>query len=53
MYIGYMIELNDEANAARDKRDKSFFPGDISEGVPPVPIPNTEVKPFSADGTWS
>ena len=19
---------------------------------PPVPIPNTEVKPFSADGTW-
>ena len=25
--------------------------GDHSEGVPPVPIPNTEVKPFSADGT--
>ena len=21
-------------------------------GVPPVPIPNTEVKPASADGTW-
>jgi hypothetical protein len=21
-------------------------------GVPPVPIPNTEVKPSSADGTW-
>ena len=20
--------------------------------VPPVPIPNTEVKPLSADGTW-
>ena len=20
--------------------------------VPPVPIPNTEVKPHSADGTW-
>ena len=19
---------------------------------PPVPIPNTEVKPYSADGTW-
>ena len=26
--------------------------GDNGEGVPPVPIPNTEVKPFSADGTW-
>ena len=26
--------------------------GDNGERVPPVPIPNTEVKPFSADGTW-
>ena len=26
--------------------------GGDDEGVPPVPIPNTEVKPFSADGTW-
>ena len=26
--------------------------GDNSERDPPVPIPNTEVKPFSADGTW-
>jgi hypothetical protein len=25
--------------------------GECSEGVPPVPIPNTEVKPFSPDGT--
>src|SRR5258708_39788613 len=25
--------------------------GDSSEGVPPVPIPNTEVKPYSPDGT--
>ena len=25
--------------------------GDHGEGVTPVPIPNTEVKPFSADGT--
>ncbi len=28
----------------------NFFGGD-SEGETPVPIPNTEVKPFSADGT--
>ena len=26
--------------------------GDNSEGVTPVPIPNTEVKPLSADDTW-
>ena len=25
--------------------------GDNGEGDPPVLIPNTEVKPFSADGT--
>ena len=25
--------------------------GDLSEGVTPVPIPNTVVKPFSADDT--
>ncbi len=27
------------------------FPGDYSEEVTPVPIPNTEVKLFSADDT--
>ena len=26
--------------------------GDDGEGDPPVPIPNTVVKPFCADGTW-
>ena len=26
--------------------------GDNSLRVPPVPIPNTEVKPQRADGTW-
>ena len=33
------------------KRKKLILPGDHSEEVPPVPIPNTEVKLFSADGT--
>ena len=32
--------------------DKFTISGGNDEGVPPVPIPNTEVKPFSADGTW-
>ena len=30
--------------------DKGF--GGYGGGVTPVPIPNTEVKPTSADGTW-
>ncbi len=30
--------------------DKGF--GGHSGGVTPVPIPNTAVKPTSADGTW-
>jgi hypothetical protein len=32
--------------------DNQGFGGD-SGGVTPVPIPNTEVKPSSADGTWA
>jgi hypothetical protein len=28
-----------------------WFLGDHGGGETPVPIPNTEVKPFSADGT--
>ncbi len=27
--------------------------GDNGERDPPVPIPNTAVKPLSADGTWT
>ena len=30
---------------------RSLSPGVSSEGAPPVPIPNTEVKPLSADGS--
>ena len=32
------------------RKDFTFFGGN-SESVTPVPIPNTEVKPLSADGT--
>ena len=34
----------------RRSLDKDF--GGHGGGVTPVPIPNTEVKPTSADGTW-
>ena len=30
-----------------------YEPGDYCEGAIPDPIPNSEVKPFSADGTLS
>ncbi len=33
-------------------RKKFIHCGGNGLGVPPVPIPNTEVKTFSADGTW-
>ena len=32
--------------------NKKKLSGGDSGGDPPVPIPNTEVKPVSADGTW-
>ena len=31
---------------------KITISGGYDEGDPPVPIPNTEVKPFSAESTW-
>ena len=42
----------DEGNTVWRKKT-SQNPGGYSEGVPPVPIPNTAVKPFSAENTWS
>ena len=32
--------------------ENDIISGGNGEGVPPVPIPNTEVKPFSAESTW-
>ncbi len=37
--------------ALRGGTKKVKFPGDHSEGETPVPIPNTEAKPLSGDGT--
>ena len=43
--------MSEVDNAMRSglKADKS---SDDGEEVTPVPIPNTEVKLFSADGSW-
>ena len=40
------------ADRSEGDEKKLTISGGYDEGVPPVPIPNTEVKPFSADGTW-
>ena len=40
-------ELVVEAGEYGERKDI----GGYSEGVPPLPIPNREVKPLSADGT--
>ena len=34
------------------KLKKPTISGDNGEGDPPVPIPNTAVKPFSVESTW-
>ena len=39
-------------NAAIAAPNKFTISGGYDERVTPVPIPNTEVKPLSADGTW-
>ena len=42
-------------SASRDIKSHTIsftISGGNDEGVPPVPIPNTEVKPFSAESTW-
>ena len=33
------------------QNDGAMSLGDYSNGAPPLPIPNREVKPISADGT--
>ena len=40
-----------KANDQKPMTNDCNFVGDLTAGVPPVPIPNTEVKPRRADGT--
>ena len=41
-----------EAAHGSERRSEAKISGDNSLRDPPVPIPNTEVKPQHADGTW-
>ena len=46
-------KANRKGKPSRSGRIKeNTISGGNGERVPPVPIPNTEVKPLSADGTW-
>ena len=53
-----MVTTPSSGNSVGGRRAYSIVPferkvsGDHSGRVTPVPIPNTEVKPASADGTW-
>ena len=40
-----------QTNSIVKSQYQNLFSGLVSERATPVPIPNTEVKPFSADGT--
>ena len=44
-------KLNHMLCSCQGTLKKLTISGGNDEGVTPVPIPNTEVKPFSADGT--
>ena len=41
-----------DGGSQRERPTYRKISGDNSERDPPVLIPNTEVKPLSADGTW-
>ena len=45
-------DLGKRCAVVKARKKKITLSGGDNEGVTPVPIPNTEVKPFSADGTW-
>ena len=54
--LGFEISLAEkygEHLGFKDNEYIPYLPGDYCEGVIPDPIPNSEVKPFSADGTLS
>ena len=57
-HIGIFLQLKDISKQFLYLYNLSFLkyknaPGDYCEGVIPDPIPNSEVKPFCADGTLS
>ena len=52
METGYTRCKQSGCAVFRVRKKPYTISGDNGERDPPVPMPNTEVKPFSADGTW-
>ena len=50
--LTYVTERASEVDNAMRSGLKAVESSDDGEEVTPVPIPNTEVKLFSADGSW-
>ncbi len=51
MFVEVLVLEGKKIPGTRTLTNIREFLGDHSEGETPVPIPNTEVKLFSADGT--
>ena len=49
--MAVLRELGEKEEGFPKGKKKKKIPGDNGGGVTPVPIPNTEVKSSSADGT--
>ena len=49
---GSASEAGKNVERAQEERQKNTISGDDSWRVPPVPIPNTEVKTPNAESTW-
>ena len=47
-----MEKRSGNGETKRSDHNRIRISGDNGKREPPVPIPNTEVKPLSADGTW-
>lgn len=50
--LTYVTDRTNEVDNAMRRILKAEESSDDGEEVTPVPIPNTEVKLFSADGSW-
>ena len=50
---GLVFEYRDDRARYGVLKERSLGFGGYGGSDPPVPIPNTEVKPASADGTWA
>ena len=46
-------EASSDEEVCKRLSQASTLSGDDSKEVTPVPMPNTEVKLFSADGSWA